>query len=97
MNIVTRSPGARDAALAALRTVFPVLLLADEEDEHVNRVVFALAAAPAALAAGPAAARAAAAALRASAAAAFDADLDLEALAEGMRALTLPGELDALD
>ena len=97
MNLVTRSPGARDAALAALRTVFPVLLLADEKDEHVNRVVFALSTPPEALAAGPASARAAAAALRASAAASFDADLDLEALAEGMRALTLPGELDALD
>lgn len=97
VNIVTRSPAAREAALAALRATFPVLLLADEEDEHVNRVVFALKTQPAALAAGPAAARKAAAALRASAAVPFDKEMDLEALAEGMRGLSLPGALDSLD
>jgi hypothetical protein len=103
VNCVSRSAPRFLAALAALRAVFPALLQAEAEAAHLNRVVFACttgvgggALPPAA--AGPGPVRAAAAALRAAAVVPFDAELDLETLAEGMHALALGGgDIEALD
>jgi spermidine synthase len=96
VNCVSRSPHRMAAALLALRAAFPVLLQAEAEEAFLNRVVFACAAAPPA-AAEPHTRAAAAAALRAAAAAPFDEEMDLESLAEGMRTLARPEELEALD